>query len=327
MSLENSVNSADPVKITVWIITYNQKQYIGGTLDSILSQKTDFRYEIILHDDASTDGTSDIVREYSEKYPDIIHAMIREKNMYQQGRFPEILDWLISETKGEYVAMCEGDDFWCDDMKLAKQAAALDGCGEYSACVHNTRVLNIKTGEESLLNTRYDGERDLTLDDVVNGVSGLFHSSSVMARSRLLCNIPEYKKLANVSDYPNALTFVRSGRIHYLPDVMSVYRRCSSDTAWSSNNESRKQRGRLIKSYESNINMLECYRKYTDEKYAPVIDKAVNKYRYRKAVDSGHIWEVFGDKALMQLFNQESVKQRIRIVLKALPLYLMLNKK
>lgn len=124
-----------PLIVSIWCATYNQEKYIRQCLDGFVMQKTNFRFEAIVHDDASTDGTSDIVREYAEKYPDIIKPIIETENQYskQDGS----LDRIMYETcTGKYIAFCEGDDYWTDSLKLQKQLDYLEAHPECSCCVH-----------------------------------------------------------------------------------------------------------------------------------------------------------------------------------------------
>lgn len=117
-------------KVSVVIATYNQEKYIRHTLESVVNQKTNFEFEALVGDDCSTDGTAAIVREFAEKYPDIIVPFIREKNLGMGGNTAD----LVFRTKGEYVAFIEGDDYWIDDHKLQKQADFLDSHPGYVAC-------------------------------------------------------------------------------------------------------------------------------------------------------------------------------------------------
>ena len=117
-------------KVSVVIATYNQEKYIRHTLESVVNQKTNFEFEALVGDDCSTDGTAAVVREFAEKYPDIIVPFIREKNLGMGGNTAD----LVFRTKGEYVAFIEGDDYWIDDHKLQKQVDFLDSHQDYVAC-------------------------------------------------------------------------------------------------------------------------------------------------------------------------------------------------
>lgn len=111
------------VLLNIVCLAYNQKDYIKDCLDGFVMQKTDFRFNAIVHDDASTDGTADIIREYAEKYPDIIIPVYEEVNQFKTGH---IYDKVFPLINGKYIAQCEGDDYWIDPLKLQKQVDYLE---------------------------------------------------------------------------------------------------------------------------------------------------------------------------------------------------------
>ena len=121
-------------EVSICCITYNHAKYIRDALDSFLMQKTTFPIEIIIHDDASTDGTADIIREYEAKYPDIIKPIYQTENQYSKG--VRIFLSIIPLAKGKYIAVCEGDDFWTDPKKLQIQYDFMESHPDYSLCMH-----------------------------------------------------------------------------------------------------------------------------------------------------------------------------------------------
>ncbi len=123
------------IKVSIVCITYNHENYISKALDSFLMQKVNFKYEILIHDDASTDSTAQIIRGYEEKYPEIIKPVYQTQNQHSLGN-PIFTGILLPKAQGEYVAFCEGDDFWTDENKLQRQVNFLDANREYTACVH-----------------------------------------------------------------------------------------------------------------------------------------------------------------------------------------------
>ena len=111
--------------VSICCLAYNQKKYIKKTIDSFLSQKTSFDFEIIIHDDASSDGTQDIIRKYVEKYPDKIIPIFQKQNQYSKG-VENSITFCYPQARGKYIALCEGDDYWCDDYKLEKQVTIFE---------------------------------------------------------------------------------------------------------------------------------------------------------------------------------------------------------
>ena len=111
----------ETVMVSICCITYNQEEYIRDALDGFLSQETDFSYEVLIHDDASTDGTADIIREYARQYPEIIKPILQTENQYAKGLTNVSGTYNFPRAKGRYIAMCEGDDYWTDPHKLQRQ--------------------------------------------------------------------------------------------------------------------------------------------------------------------------------------------------------------
>lgn len=128
-------NLSSTPKVSICCITYNHENYIGDAIEGFLSQLTSFSFEIIIRDDASTDNTVSIINEYQKKYPNIIKPLYEKENTYQQGIKP--LSVVFSYAKGEYIAICEGDDYWADDNKLQMQIDFLENHPEYIITYHD----------------------------------------------------------------------------------------------------------------------------------------------------------------------------------------------
>lgn len=130
---------SEELMVTIRCITYNHERYIRQCLEGFIMQKANFRFEAIVHDDASTDGTANIIREYAEKYPDIIKPIFETENLYSKhdGSIARILN---EHTHGKYVAMCEGDDYWIDPLKLQKQVDFLEQNLDYVFCCHRYKI-------------------------------------------------------------------------------------------------------------------------------------------------------------------------------------------
>ena len=194
---KNTVD-APACKVSVLCATFNHEEYLRQTLDSFIAQKTDFPFEVLVNDDASTDSTADILREYAERYPEIIRPFYQKENLC--SRRMNVYDLVFfPAARGEYIALCEGDDYWNDPEKLQRQADWLDIHPEYSACVHNS-IGKFSDQPDRVLFAQ-DGDRDIPFEQVINGMSHAYHTSSILARREFILNPPDYRNVAYEKGY------------------------------------------------------------------------------------------------------------------------------
>ena len=139
-------NNDETPLVSIICLTYNHAEYIRQCLEGFLMQQTDFSFEIIVHDDASTDGTAIIVKEYAEKYPDRFVPVLQTVNQYSQG-VSIGKTFLYPLAKGKYIAECEGDDYWTDPLKLQRQVDFLENHPDYVLCSTDCMMMVEKTGE------------------------------------------------------------------------------------------------------------------------------------------------------------------------------------
>lgn len=129
--------------VSICCLAYNHESFIRQCLDGFLKQKTDFEFEVLIHDDASTDNTANIIKEYEQKYPDIIRPIYQTENKYQKGE-PVTRKYQFPRARGKYIAMCEGDDYWTDEYKLQKQINFLEENPEYTLCSHRYSIYDVE---------------------------------------------------------------------------------------------------------------------------------------------------------------------------------------
>lgn len=209
-----------PLMVTIQCFTYNHEPYIRQCLEGFVMQKTNFRFEAIVHDDASTDGTAAIVKEYAEKYPDIIKPIFETGNQWSKhdGSLQRIMD---EHTHGKYVACCEGDDYWTDPLKLQKQVDFMESHHEYSMCFHQAKIIkeyDVKVGLkcEDIENREYDPNELVKKWKVP--------TASIMALKECLYVKNEGTERILNGDIVFILNCAKIGRIWGMNDTMSVYR-------------------------------------------------------------------------------------------------------
>lgn len=230
------------IVVTVCCVTYNHEKYIRQSLESLLNQNTTFPYEILIHDDASTDQTISILKEYKNKYPNKIRLMLEENNQYSQGNRIIIANIMFSSVVGKYVAICEGDDYWSDKNKLQMQYEIMEKNSSLAVCVHRTEIIN----EEGKRTGRYlpaqmendqilDGQQYVrqifTLDSHLFHTSSLFFSMKSFEKDRE--KLPEYFSKAAVEDRMLLMYLGLRGNVYYIGRTMSCYR-IMSVGSWSS---------------------------------------------------------------------------------------------
>ena len=218
------MSKSNDILVSICCLTYNHGQYIRQCLDGFMMQKTTFPFEVLIHDDASTDRTADIIHEYEAKYPDIIKPIYQKENQYSKGvRISPTFQY--PRAKGKYIALCEGDDYWIDPYKLQKQVDFLEDHSEYSMCFHNAMV-HWENGQfldapfAKLENRDYAGE-EIYENWIVPTASVVFRKSSLTSKYE------ERRKNPAVifGDIILFLSLAEEGKVHAFKEMMSVYRR------------------------------------------------------------------------------------------------------
>ncbi|MCD9464114.1 hypothetical protein CJF25_14155 [Photobacterium phosphoreum] len=219
----------DKVYISCVCITFNQKDYIRDAIDSFLAQETEYYFEIIIHDDVSTDGTRDILLEYKNKYPSIIKLVLQDENQYKLGK--KITPLAVSYASGEYIALCEGDDFWIDKQKLQKQITELEKNKNIKICFTSAYSL-YPNGKVKVINN-YKNTYLVKFENIILGGGGYMPTASILIKREVYKELPLWFYSAPVGDYYIQMLGGLNGAI-YLSDQTSAYR-ISSVGSWSSN--------------------------------------------------------------------------------------------
>ncbi|WP_025124803.1 glycosyltransferase [Myroides odoratimimus] len=212
--------------VSISCITYNHGNYISEALDSFLDQVVDFPIEILVHDDASTDETTEIIREYEKKYPHIIKSVYQSENQYSKG--VKVGKFNRERAVGKYYATCEGDDYWSDVNKLAFQISFLEKYEEFSFCCHRANIFNesekMYTGviPESLhpIDSQYGG---LVIEHDVFFKKWVTQPLTTVIRTDLVKKLP-YKDYKFFRDFHTFYFLLFYGKGICFDEVWGVYR-------------------------------------------------------------------------------------------------------
>ncbi len=234
------------IVVSVACITYNHAPYIRQCLEGFLLQKTNFPIEIIVHDDASTDGTDDIIREYALKYPELFKVILQEENQYSKG--VDVLSLVFERSAGKYIAFCEGDDYWTDPLKLQKQVDFLENNPDYVMCSHNYSFFFMN--EMKRVSYVETIGRDYSLESLTKG-EWLYQPLTLMFRSQTLWE-SEILRYTSIIDNILLYNLLKRGGGYCMPDDMGVYR-VHSNGVWSGINQERK----LMMGYKSILAIYE----------------------------------------------------------------------
>ena len=279
------------------------------------NQKTEYKYKVIVHDDASTDDTPLIIKKYAEKYPDLIIPIYQKENQYQK-KIGIYENYIAPHLEGKYVAICEGDDFWCDENKLQIQIDYMENNPNCSLCVHNTMMIDNIGKEKGITfnKSKYECEYE-TKDVIESGGGGLFHTSSFVYRKDIRVKKPVEFKMTGIGDYPLAMYLAMNGQVHYFPEIMSKYR-VGSVNSWVKKNNSSIDKMKEI----ANIHIMDLKKldEITNFQYSDSFEIAKKRIEYDVLIRQGKLIKILFHSEYRKFYFENSLKSRIKIVLKIL---------
>ena len=213
--------------VSIWCLVYNHEPYLRQCLDGFVMQKTNFKFEAIVHDDVSTDGSAAIIREYAEKYPEIIKPIFETENQYSKR--DGSLDRIMYEAcKGKYIALCEGDDYWTDPLKLQKQVDFLKNNPEYALCHTGFEYLNSSLKiDHTQLNLNIISNQQNIIAEILDHNNYRIQTCTVLIRTDSYNNIRDnlYKiPKFMMGDTPLWILLLSIGKIHFIPETTAIYR-------------------------------------------------------------------------------------------------------
>ena len=310
------------MKLSVAMITYNQELFIGQAIESVLTQKVNFDYEIVIGEDCSTDGTRAIVIDFQRRYPDIIKVLLRERNI---GGFRNI-ESTLAACGGQYLAVLEGDDYWSRPDKLQKQVDFLDTHPDCAICCHRARFetgLGESEAEAFVFPTLPASQ--YTIEDLLK--QNFVMTCSAVVRLDLMDPLPSPFSNVKAGDWPRYVLVAKHGKIALLDDVMAVYR-VHVGGAWSS----LSQLARL----EDSAQVLETLDKYLGFEHTNTIRETlagfylemacIARQEGKRAQTAKHVishlrnrgWHLSADRVLASLAAYSLIGSRYKIFSRAM---------
>lgn len=276
------MNRNEPL-VSICCITYNHENYIRDCIEGFLMQKTSFPFEVIIHDDASTDNTAQIIKEYADQNPGLFVTILQTENQWSKGGGSIFARFVFPRARGKYIALCEGDDYWTDPLKLQKQVDFLEKNPDCSLCFHASKSIRNNNPENYSIHKpkKLPVDNKFEMKHAILGGGGFMATNSMLFLREHIQERPEWMNNAPVGDLPLMLLLASKGKMGYLEDMMSVYRIMSSTTSWSA---SMQNRARRKKHHYAILKMWSDFDNWTDKKYHRFVmqKKMKNKWNYFK---------------------------------------------
>ncbi len=256
--------------VTICCITYNHEAYVEECIDGFLKQQTSFNFEVIIHDDASTDATQKIIKNKVGS-DQSFNLILRKENLKSKG--VAIFPLLYKKAKGKYIAICEGDDFWNDPHKLQKQFDVMEANPDCSVCFtssHYQYELNPAKNHVYYPNSETK-KRIYELKDIIDKPGDFMTTASLFFKKKLVVDLPEWLLTAPVGDLPLSLYLASKGSIIYLPDTTCTYR-LMAESSWSKSMTFAKRK-RFI---DLLIKMYADFNEYSNYEYERLLKRRIN---------------------------------------------------
>lgn len=290
------------IMVSVVCNAYNHEKYIADTLDGFLMQKTNFEFEVLVHDDASTDKTAEIIQEYANKFPNLIKPILQKENQYSQNKLPGLV-FQYPRVKGKYIALCEGDDYWTDPYKLQKQVDALEAHSQIDICAHAASV--VCNGKVVAAIAPHKTNTIFPIETIITGCGGFVATNSLMFRKNLVDSPYDFMKDYDLDYFIQISGSLRGGML-YLCDNMSCYRQMTS-SSWSQAMATNPTAH--IKLWNSIAERLAILDKETNCQYSKTIERQIAYFKLNVPTRLGHWWKLFYNPYLRLLLKQPIKEQ------------------
>ncbi|MFN3555778.1 MAG: glycosyltransferase [Bacteroidales bacterium] len=251
--------------VSALMITYNHEPFIAQAIEGVLMQETNFKVELVIGEDCSTDGTRQICETYAAQYPDQIRLLPSEKNL---GMMPNFIRTLQA-CEGKYIALCEGDDYWTDPLKLQKQVDFLEVNDRYVAVFHNSEYFDTINGVKRNYHDWYDN-KDISPEQMILGGGYIYPTASLLFRKPITENYPDFLLNAKAGDRAISLFLITKGRFYYIAEKMSVYRFHQGGVSFSDTVSPDSHSKRV----QSNMDLLKEFDLFSNGVYNGVVKNA-----------------------------------------------------
>lgn len=272
--------------VSIVCTSYNHGEYLAEAIDSFLMQKTNFEFEILIYDDASTDHSPRVIKQYENRYPLLIKPIYQTQNQYSTGVRVELFNH--NRAKGKYIAVCEGDDYWTDPYKLQKQIDYMEAHPGCSMTVHAAdRVLSDK---KKVLSTVRPEKRNtvFSVERVIEGGGDLIATNSMVYSKEKVSILAPFYLNAVVGDYPLVILAALRGTVDYLDENMSAYR-VGVKGSWTERELATSMK--RINHYHDMEKMFDEINEYTHFKYNEALLKAKRGYQFSLLLEQGKFKE------------------------------------
>ena len=309
LTKEEETMQTQQALVTVILPTHNHAPFIAQAIESVLMQETDFPFDILLHDDASTDGTADVCRDYAARYPEKITLIAQTVNQYTIDRRIQS-HILIPRVNAKYTAILDGDDYWIDPLKLQKQVDYLEAHPDCTLCIGGADLVDVNNQVIGHVKP-YEIDRIVDPVDMIKGGGGFNATNTIVMPTQLLKNLPEFADHVEAEDIPFQLLGALTGYAYYLADTLMAYR-LAVPGSWSTRQYASAMETR-IKTSRDLIALNEGYDAYSGGKYHDAFVQAIHYQEFLILTYQHKIKEAKRPPYRM-FYDQLSSKRKIRLL-------------
>ena len=309
----------DSIMVSICCITYNHEKYISRAIESFLAQKVSFKFEVLIHDDASEDGTAKIIKSYQEKYPDIIKAICNTENQYSKG-IAINPTFNFSRAKGKYIALCEGDDYFVDENKLEKQVDYMENHPNCHICFHNALIVDTN---ENVIGTflprnellgKYYKNRDCSYTSEEMIMLDFVPTNSLLFKLEDILKLPDFyfDNISCCGDLSIRLFLASLGSGFGFSGCYSAYR---SGTENSASQRASRNYEILLKTLNGHIKILNEFKKYANGEFDQAVNACIDYKLFYFFYRVGATFTLKSNR-FINLYKQLSLKTRIKYFLR-----------